>query len=269
MKIFNRLVGLTAALHIGLLGAQDVMYMHIHQDGKEPIRYQVEVVDSITFSELLPKLVDIEGNEYFVVQIGTQLWMAENLRTQTYRNGTPILTTNTPNESNYGTGKYQWAYDGMEHLVPVYGRLYTWHAVVDTSGVCPVGWRVPTQAEYYVMRNYLRNNGYNYDGTTTGDKYAKSLASREGWEFFGEEGTVGNIDFPKNRNSTGFTAVASGYRGGNGDFAEMGKFAFYWTQTTGGPANYGTDISLRWDRTTWFSIGTQGYLGKAVRCLKE
>jgi uncharacterized protein (TIGR02145 family) len=256
-------------MHFGLLSAQDVMYMHIHRDGKEPVRHKVEVVDSITFSELPPKLLDIEGNEYFVVQIGTQIWMAENLKTQTYKNGTAIPTTSLPNDPNLGTGIYQWAYDGMEHNVPLYGRLYTWHAVVDASGICPDGWRVPTQAEFYVMRNYLRDNGYNYDGTTTGDKYAKSLASREGWEFNGDEGTVGNTDFPKKRNSSGFTAVASGYRGGNGVFAEKGRFAFYWTQTTGGPTNYGTQVSLRWDRALWYSIGVQGYQGHAVRCLKE
>jgi uncharacterized protein (TIGR02145 family) len=268
-KILNLLLVLVGIMHFGLLSAQDVMYMHIHRDGKEPVRHKVEVVDSITFSELPPKLLDIEGNEYFVVQIGTQIWMAENLKTQTYKNGTAIPTTSLPNDPNLGTGIYQWAYDGMEHNVPLYGRLYTWHAVVDASGICPDGWRVPTQAEFYVMRNYLRDNGYNYDGTTTGDKYAKSLASREGWEFNGDEGTVGNTDFPKKRNSSGFTAVASGYRGGNGVFAEKGRFAFYWTQTTGGPTNYGTQVSLRWDRALWYSIGVQGYQGHAVRCLKE
>ena len=268
-KIIYLILILVNIMQLGNVHAQDVMYMHIHQDGKEPIRHKIEVIDSVTFSELPQKLVDIEGNEYFIVQIGTQIWMAENLRTKTYRNGIEIPTTALPNDPNFGTGKYQWAYDGMEHNVPLYGRLYTWHAVVDTSGICPVGWRVPTQAEFYVLRNYLRDNGYNYDGTTTGDKYAKSLASREGWEFIEVEGAVGNTDFPSKRNSSGFTAVPSGYRDGNGDFAEKGRFAFYWTQTTGGPTNYGTEVDIRWDRVAWYSIGVNGYQGHAVRCLKE
>jgi uncharacterized protein (TIGR02145 family) len=269
IKLIYLVLILAGIMNFGPLSAQDVMYMHVHQDGKEPVRHKVEVVDSITFSELPPKLVDIEGNEYFVVQIGTQMWMAENLRTKTYSNGVEIPTTTLPNDPNFGTEKYQWPYDGKEHNVPLYGRLYTWHAVVDPSGICPDGWRVPTHEEFYVMRNYLIENGYNYDGTTTGYKFAKSLASREGWEFNGDEGTVGNTDYPSKRNSSGFTAVPSGYRGGNGDFAEMGRFAFYWTQTTGGPDNYGTRVNIRWDRVTWYSIGTQGYQGHAVRCIKE
>ena len=71
---------------------------------------------------------DVDGYNYPVVQIGTQLWMAENLKTTKYRNGDPIGTT-TPANKDITTEtepKYQWAYNGDDNNVAKYGRLYTW-----------------------------------------------------------------------------------------------------------------------------------------------
>jgi len=85
---------------------------------------------------------DGDNNNYPVVQIGTQIWMAENLKTKKYSNGDLIGTTVTPSSDITGetSPKYQWAFEGNESYVVTYGRLYTWYAVTDSRNVCPVGW---------------------------------------------------------------------------------------------------------------------------------
>src|SRR5665648_584911 len=103
-------------------------------------------------------VTDIDGNVYKTVTIGTQVWMAENLKTTKYRNGDSIRTTvpATLNIENDTVSKYQWIHidDGPEPAMTikhesyaandsmvdenekVYGRLYTWYAANDSRGVC-------------------------------------------------------------------------------------------------------------------------------------
>jgi len=96
---------------------------------------------------------DIDGNVYHTVTIGTQVWMVENLKTTKYRNG-DLIGTSTPatldirGESN---PKYQWAYDGNESNVAVYGRLYAWYTLTDSRNVCPIGWHAPTDTEWTTL----------------------------------------------------------------------------------------------------------------------
>src|SRR5688500_14669040 len=102
-------------------------------------------------------VTDIEGNVYHTVTIGTQVWMAENLKTTKYRNGDLIGTTipATLDISSESAPKYQWAYNGEESIVATYGRLYTWYAVTDSRNVCPTGWHVPSDAEWTTLTTYL------------------------------------------------------------------------------------------------------------------
>ncbi len=100
---------------------------------------------------------DGDNINYPVVEIGTQIWMAENLKTTKYSNGDLIGTTTpaTLDITGESTPKYQWAYNGNESIVTTYGRLYTWFAVTDSRNVCPVGWHVPTDPEWTVLTDYL------------------------------------------------------------------------------------------------------------------
>ena len=134
--------------------------------------------------EEIPTITDIDGNEYEIVEIGTQWWMAENLKVTRYNNGDLIGTTNPAtldlSEVVYegGKPKYQWAYNGTESNAFIYGRLYTWFAITDPRGVCPTGWHVPTKCRMAgAMQDNLIADGFNYDGTTTGNKIAKAMAS--------------------------------------------------------------------------------------------
>ena len=93
--------------------------------------------------------------------------------------------------------------------------MYNWYAVdnnyttkeVSNGGknVCPTGWDIPNDDEWTILENYLIANGYNWDGTTTGNKIAKSMASTSGWYIDSHPGIVG-YDQASN-NSSGFTPL--------------------------------------------------------------
>jgi hypothetical protein len=95
-------------------------------------------------------VTDIDGNTYATIQIGTQVWMAENLRTTRYRNGDPI-----PNVTDKwkwgGLSRGAWCHyeNDPKYEVP-YGKLYNWHTVSDARKMCPTGWHVPYEAEWTV-----------------------------------------------------------------------------------------------------------------------
>jgi uncharacterized protein (TIGR02145 family) len=216
---------------------------------------------------------DGDNNYYPVVQINTQLWMAENLKTTKYRNGVSIGTTNPYNKdlTSEDTPKYQWAYAGDESNVATYGRLYTWYAVSDSRNVCPTDWHVPTDAEWTTLENYLIANGYNYDGATTGNKIAKALASTNLWNLYtgtGVVGIVGNTDYPAKRNATGFTALPGGTRSYNGTYDGIGKEGNWWSSLE-------FSIYVAWFRSIYFSYGYvyREYIvkhnGYSVRCLRD
>jgi uncharacterized protein (TIGR02145 family) len=187
--------------------------------------------NDITFTTLAP-ITDIEGNQYNIRTIGSQIWMTENLRTGKYNNGDPISTTSpaTLDISEESTPKYQWSYDGNEDYVPTHGRLYTWYAVTDIRGVCPTGWHLPSDKEWTVLLNYLIINGFGYEGS--GDDIAKSLASKTGWISWNTPGTIGNN--PSANNGTGFTALPSGarvtYTGGL-EFSMLNSSCAWWSST--------------------------------------
>lgn len=221
---------------------------------------------------------DIENNEYEIVEIGTQWWMAENLKVTKYRNGDPIGTTVPADldlsEVVYEGGRpaYQWAYQGNEQFVSMYGRLYTWFAVTDPRGLCPAGWHVPSYDEWMVMQNYLIENGYNYDGSATGNKIAKAMGALVSWEASAVEGTVGNADFPAKRNASKFRGLAAGIRWTDGEFEGMGESGGWFTST-----NYYDDYDgIFWVFTmfnaSWgVSAATCDHEADAVsvRCIKD
>jgi uncharacterized protein (TIGR02145 family) len=223
---------------------------------------------TITFNFIA--CTDASNNKYHVVSIGTQVWMAENLKTTKYSNGDLIGTTTPATLNIHGmtSPKYQWAYDGDEHNVAHNGRLYTWHAVTDSRNVCPAGWHVPTDPEWTTLRNYLIANGYNYDGTITGDKIAKALASTSFWQNDWHTGTVGNTDYPDKRNSTGFTALPGGFRSDLGSFGDIGSYGFWWSASPGYMVNQSWYIYIYYHNN---NVGGSIYLkeqGYSVRCVK-
>ena len=179
-------------------------------------------------------VTDQDGNTYDYLTYGDQVWTVENAEMVTYRDGTPIpqVTDNTQ-WGNLTTGA--WSYLDND---PTKGKLYNWYAVMgihDTDPntpnkeFAPEGWHVPTDAEWTTLENYLIANGYNYDGTTTGNKIAKAMASTTGWNSSTEPGAPGN-DQSLN-NSSGFNAFPEGDRYVDGSFNYEGFNAIFWSST--------------------------------------
>ena len=178
--------------------------------------------------------IDQEDNTFEWINYGTQDWAIENAEVVTYRDGTVIPQVTDASEwSNLTTGA--WCYYSND---PSKGKLYNWYAVMGihdndentpNKEFAPEGWRVPTDAEWTTLENYLIANGYNYDGTTSQNKIAKAMASTTGWISSTETGAIGN-DQSLN-NSSGFNAFPEGYRIYYGSFGSEGVRAVFWSST--------------------------------------
>ena len=158
-------------------------------------------------------ITDIDGNVYKTVKIGTQVWMAENLKVTHYRNGDPILniTDNTQWDS-LTTGAY-CNYNNDPNNAITYGRLYNWYAVTDSRNLAPIGWRVPTDAEWQTLINYLG-----------GDDVAGGKIKEAGTTHWSSPNTGAT-------NESGFTALPGGARADSGSFDLLGSNATFWSST--------------------------------------
>lgn len=175
---------------------------------------------------------DYDGNKYDAVKIGKQVWMASNLKTEHYADGSEIPMAGNSTYSE--TEPYRYCPDGNSQNVNYYGYLYNWPAVMHGSsstlnnpsnvqGICPKGWHVPSDAEWYELVDYVENHPEQY-----GNSVAKALASNDGcWEESGIPGTPG-CDQSSN-NTTGFSAVPAGYYFGS--YFSFGNNACFWSAT--------------------------------------
>ena len=212
---------------------------------------------------------DADGNSYRTVKIGTQTWMAENLKTTTYNDGTPIFNI---------TMREEWAtlerpgycdYNNDESNANKYGRLYNWYAV-ETGKLAPKGWHVPSKEDWDKLINYLIENGYNYDGTTSGNKIAKSLGDPKDWNDSGYEGTLGSPDYPAMDNKTHFNALPSGIR--QWEFRGQGYLGQLWSSTV---CNINPSMSTAYYLELDYILPNAmveyslKYSGMAVRCIKD
>ena len=96
---------------------------------------------------------DMDGNMYTSVQIGSQVWMVQNLKVTKYRNGDPIPKIG-PTDNSWGTLTYG-AYSNDYEETNINGRLYNWYAVNDPRKLAPEGWHIPTNAEWTTLVNFL------------------------------------------------------------------------------------------------------------------
>lgn len=129
---------------------------------------------------------------------------------------------------------------------------------------------MPTDAEWTQMEDYLADNGYNYDGTTGGNraKIAKSLADYKGWAISTTTGSIGNSDYQEYRNKSGFTALPGGFRTTSGVFANYDYMSFWWCAN-----QYNSQSAYqRYLRSSDINVfrlsGPKGY-GLSVRCVKD
>lgn len=224
-----------------------------------------------------PTLTDYDGNVYNTVQIGEQCWMKENLRTTHYANGDGVTVGNLNNSSD--TVPYRLAPNNNETNVPIYGYLYNWSAVMHGAassetnpsgviGICPNGWHVPSEAEWLELKNYVSSqNQYSCSGNN--QYIAKALASNTSdWTNSSNLCAVGNM--PSSNNTTGFTALPSGFFDSYYSLFDIFSTASFWSATETNPSgvhhvhaeidNTSPDVSIRHN-------GGRINDGFSVRCL--
>ena len=199
-------------------------------------------IDSVPYKWVLPislpytnhpPVTDIEGNVYTTVTIGTQVWTVENLRVTRYNDSTaiPLVTDNTAWRLLTTPAYCQYNNRTNVDSIKKWGALYNWYVVdpANVKKIAPAGWHVPTNAEWITMENYLIANGFNYDGITTGNKIAKSLAAKTDWAPDSTAGDIG-MDLTIN-NWSGFSALPGGSRYSNGTCTNVGYYGYWWSAT--------------------------------------
>lgn len=165
-------------------------------------------------------VIDAEGNEYETVIIGDQEWMAENLKTDLYCNGDSIPYS--------GDDVRVKVYDNDPENEVVFGKLYNFQAVLDTAGLCPCGWHIPTELEYAVLIDYLGG----YENAMRSMKSSGSIDRSNGlWiEINGSGRTYSGT------NASGFNALPAGFAG-DVQFYKRDTMALFWaTQIEGSDA---------------------------------
>jgi uncharacterized protein (TIGR02145 family) len=196
-------------------------------------------------------MTDQQGNVYKTIVIGSQEWMAENLKTTIYRNGNAIANiTDNAQWSGLTTGACVSLNNNTQFDCP-YGKLYNWYAVVDPRHLCPTGWHEPTDGEWTTLTDYL--GGVEVAGgkmKTTGLQY---------WQSSNTDAT----------NESGFSGLPGGYRYYfNGDFNDVGDYGYWWSSSE-------YDANNAWSRFLFYDFGNayQGYGSKqggfSVRCLRD
>lgn len=211
--------------------------------------------------EFSTNIADIEGNTYKTVMIGTQMWMAENLKTTQFNDGSAI--TNVTDNAAWAaltTSAYCWYNNNQSTYEPIYGAMYNWFAA-DAGNLCPTGWHVPSDPEFSTLEVYLgvpqsEVDSWAWHGTDQGSM----MKNTTGWGT-GMNGT----------NTSGFSALPGGYRYGlTGTFNNVGDLTYWWT-TTPVPADPTTAWYRRLDGSSSqiYKAATEKPAGKYIRCIKD
>lgn len=154
-------------------------------------------------------LKDNDGNSYKTVQIGDQCWTAQDLRTTSYQDGSSIPNVTEDNEWA-GLTNDAWAYYANDELnSDINGKLYNWFAAINSRGICPTGWKVPSDDDWKTLEIEL--------GMT------EEEANGEEWRGDG----IGTIMRESNR----FAAVLGGTRAANGQFFAGGNNGVWWSSS--------------------------------------
>jgi uncharacterized protein (TIGR02145 family) len=206
--------------------------------------------------------VDVDGNVYTTVTIGTQVWMAENLKTTKYRNGNAIATNLTDAAwSSTITGAYS-IYNNDAANNTTYGKLYNWYAVADSRNLCPVGWHVPSDTEWKTLEISLGMS--TTDADLTG---ARGNVQNVGGKLKSTS-TLWNTPNTSATNESGFSGLPGGGRNYFGTYNDIGGYGYWWSSTEG-------STSSAWSRFLDYVSGNsyRDYPNKqdgfSVRCLRD
>lgn len=208
-----------------------------------------ETKSNVDYSGQKGTVTDIDGNIYPTIGIGTQVWMAENLKTTKYNDGTSIPLVTSNYEWDNQIPHYCWYNNNEATYKNTYGALYNWYAV-KTGNLAPSGWHVPTDEEWRVLMLFA--GGF-------------SLASdklRESDTIHWRNPNTGATDV------TGFRALPGGGRFDNGQFFFLRDVGFWWSTEEW---MSGTIFAYRWKMTTTSIDSYAEYktYGFSVRCVRN
>jgi uncharacterized protein (TIGR02145 family) len=196
---------------------------------------------------------DNDGFSYKTIQIGSQTWMAENLRSTKFRNGETIAEVTS---NSAWTGLTTAAYSNYENTEDIdqlatYGRLYNWFAIADSRGLAPAGWHVPTDREWEQLVNELG-----------GMQSAGGSLKEAGNTHWTAPNTGAN-------NSSGFTALPAGRREyTDGRFINNSFNTFWWTSSLYNP-DYSWYYQINYDFSSVIVANFHKQYGFSVRLVKD
>ena len=195
-------------------------------------------------------ITDIDGNKYHTLTLGTQVWMVENLNVIRFQNGD--LIPNVIEDAHWEKSieaAYSY-YQNNKKNGKVYGKLYNWHTISDSRGLCPPGWHVPSDEEWQILSDFLGGN-----------EVAGNLMKESGfkhWKMPNEGAT----------NSSGFSALPAGGRDEYGKFFTDSFGGHWWSATEDGTIDV-------WVRSIYYEYGSilrDSYhknSGFSIRCIKD
>ncbi len=203
---------------------------------------------TITFNFIA--CTDGDNNNYPIVEIGTQVWMAENLKTTKFNNGLEILNEeDNVAWNNLKTPAYCWYNNSESTYKTTYGALYNWYTV-NTGNLCPTGWHVPSDDEWTAFTTYL-------GGTGVASGKLKELGTAH-W----------NLPNTGATNETGYTALPGGGRVSGGTFDGLNVSSYLWSTTATNETNAWCRI-LNCTCSCVASFDDIKSYGFSVRCLKD
>jgi uncharacterized protein (TIGR02145 family) len=182
--------------------------------------------------------------------------MRKNLKTAGYNDGSFIYTTDNNDEwveSGLADRGAYTVYQNNENNANTYGYLYNWYAVNDSSGICPTGWHVPSDDEWYTLADNLNNDNVGGKLKEVGNK---------NWTDPNTGAT----------NETGFTGLPGGYRNGaNGTWGSINSFGNFWTTSdeSEGQTNMAWDRRLNYNYAGIWRNYSNKANGFSVRCISN
>jgi uncharacterized protein (TIGR02145 family) len=200
-------------------------------------------------------ITDADGNIYKTVNAAGRVWMAENLRTTRYTDGTPLkLVTQKADWFYKEKPGYSWyKNDSVKNGKP-YGVLYNWYAInYLTNGnkfVCPTGWHVPTDEEWKSLINALGG---------------KLIA---GAKLKMKDTIYWNVPNLYATDSVGFHVVANGIRNALGDFMGKRYITNFWCSNEES-SNHGWDFGMYHNSNIIVKYANLKVNGYSVRCIKD
>jgi uncharacterized protein (TIGR02145 family) len=203
-------------------------------------------------------LIDQDNIQYKTVVIGTQEWMAENLKTSIYRNGDPILNVSDNVQwSDLASGAWASYNNELLNECP-HGKMYNWYAVADPRNICPTGWHVPTNEDWNQMIAFLDPQ---YNVNALGSQSATAGGELKSLAVFNSPNTGAT-------NQSGFSALPGGNRDIFGLFYSLNQDGFYWSATSIDTI-FARYAFLVFDESNIYRYYANKIVGMSVRCVKD